>query len=321
MFYIDKVKNFKERVYKLEEENKKLSQKVNDDSKKIRELQKTVDSYNSLFNNLYLYHDLTQNKLLDNSHEIILLMLDFIDNVCKKYGIEWSLCAGSVIGAVRHGGFIPWDDDCDIIMLREDYNKFLSVINGEIEKYGLENKLKVKTNKKINSTYVAFTKLDFWHERNLIGFIDIFPLDFTTNPTNMKERYKEEFERFREDLNNEMPLEENLKITFEKLDITLEKTDYLVSSIETGISNSEKSYRLFETDKMYPLSPIKFENRVYPCFKDTSYYLNVKYGEYMKIPKNVQDHSFHYRLLTTENIYEILEENIKLLREINENFQ
>ncbi len=62
-------------------------------------------------------------------------ILSWIDGVCKKYGIRYIICYGSLIGVVRHKGYIPWDDDIDIAMLRSDYEKFLEVVPGELPHY------------------------------------------------------------------------------------------------------------------------------------------------------------------------------------------
>ena len=65
-------------------------------------------------------------------HQLRMLeMLRYIDRVCRNYGIKYWLCSGTLLGAVRHGGFIPWDDDLDIEMLREDYEKFVKVLQEE----------------------------------------------------------------------------------------------------------------------------------------------------------------------------------------------
>ena len=67
------------------------------------------------------------------------ILKDFID-VCKKYDLKYFLIFGTAIGAARHKGFIPWDDDIDIGMLRKDYDKFLEVAKYELnEKYTVMN--------------------------------------------------------------------------------------------------------------------------------------------------------------------------------------
>jgi lipopolysaccharide cholinephosphotransferase len=55
-------------------------------------------------------------------------MLKFLDDICKKHNIRWWLSSGTLIGAARHGGFIPWDDDLDIAMLRSDYKRLKKIL-------------------------------------------------------------------------------------------------------------------------------------------------------------------------------------------------
>lgn len=81
----------------------------------------------------------TERKI--NEHQAVMLeMLTDVDKICKKHNIKYQLFAGSLLGAVRHKGFIPWDDDLDIVMLRPEYERFLQIAPSELDtkKYFLQ---------------------------------------------------------------------------------------------------------------------------------------------------------------------------------------
>ena len=59
-------------------------------------------------------------------------MLGEIDKICRRHNLKYWLCSGTLLGCVRHGGYIPWDDDLDIEMLREDYEKLLKILPEEL---------------------------------------------------------------------------------------------------------------------------------------------------------------------------------------------
>ena len=113
----------------------------------------------------------------------MLEMLKVFDAFCKEHNLKYSLYGGTMIGAVRHHGFIPWDDDLDVCMEREDYERFLKLWNENPPKgYFLQNK---ESEEAFTQTFTKIRKngttfLQFESERGKIHtgiFIDVFPHD------------------------------------------------------------------------------------------------------------------------------------------------
>lgn len=81
-------------------------------------------------NNELILDDVSRRKM----QMIQLEMLIEVDRICRKYDIPYSMDGGTLLGAIRHKGFIPWDPDIDVIMLRRDYEKFFTVAEQELDK-------------------------------------------------------------------------------------------------------------------------------------------------------------------------------------------
>ncbi len=129
--------------------------------------------------------------------KVILSIAKDIDLLCRKNNIQYYLLGGSAIGAIRHKGFIPWDDDLDIIMDHADYEKFLSICNEQLdqEKYFLQvgvrdwplnfSKIRLKgtvlkefegysPNSDMSGIYVDIFKMDHISENPIIGHWQYF---------------------------------------------------------------------------------------------------------------------------------------------------
>ncbi len=89
-----------------------------------------LDFYNGRPNERF-YFDNTYNGKLALLQSLLIKLLEEFDRICKKHGIKYFLGGGTLLGAVRHDGIIPWDDDIDVMMLRGEYEKFLTAIKSE----------------------------------------------------------------------------------------------------------------------------------------------------------------------------------------------
>ncbi|MCR0263982.1 LicD family protein [[Clostridium] innocuum] len=128
--------------------------------------------------------------------KIQLDILKDIDIFCKKYNITYYITMGTLLGAIRHGGFIPWDDDIDIDMMRDDYDKFNELFLKENqEKYFLQNYLTDKqyfninyTKIRLNNTKRVGFNMDNIDQHHGIS-IDVFPIDKVSE--NKKDRFRQ----------------------------------------------------------------------------------------------------------------------------------
>ncbi len=127
-----------------------------------------------------------KNKNLKVLQELELENLDILISICKKYNIRYYLIGGTLIGVLRHHGFIPWDDDIDVGLPRPDYNRFVEVAKKEIPEF-----MDIKTMTSDPNYKCYFTRLinnkkkiywDHGQYKAKIGvWMDVFPLDGLPN--------------------------------------------------------------------------------------------------------------------------------------------
>lgn len=115
-------------------------------------------------------------------HKVLLSAMKDIDKICREHGLRYYLHAGTLLGAMNHGGFIPWDDDVDISMFRDDYERFIQIVqNDHADKYFLQNYITDSDFSNNRSVLrILGTQVIHYHEtlglHHEIG-IDIVPLD------------------------------------------------------------------------------------------------------------------------------------------------
>lgn len=292
--------------------------------------------------------DMTSSGTLKEIQLLYLELLRFIDNVCKKYKLEYCLTYGTLLGAIRHKGFIPWDDDCDILMIRKDYDKFIEVLPEEINKYKFfkENCALTRLTNKKDNYFTDFNNIyneemghdDFFNSPGLgkslflqIGWmkpmvkLDIFPFDFI-KPDSI-DYYNKNYLFHKLHFRNlygkkDFSFQEEFDKKFNKLGFSYTPTDYIAEGIDASYSDS---FPPFKKELLFPTIPKEFEGYKLKCPNRSEELLTMWYGNYMEIPKEVVIHEyvkFNESLFESESeMHQAFKEAINYLKEINDNFE
>lgn len=252
-------------------------------------------------------------KIDNNEHkEILLNIFDFLIEVCKKHKILYFISSGTLLGAVRHKGFIPWDDDIDVMMPREDYTRFVSVIkkyNTIYEIFTPEgSKNYLYTYAKLclkNSLLIEFPK---GIRINSKIYIDIFPMDYLPeNNDNSEKMYRlikkyalANFNfRFYRNFNFlETNLVKKIYFHFKKKIYGFFPNDHYIIKIQNVLKNFKVENPKFigmviagygHREKMkiqlfQESTFLEFEGRLCNSPKFYDVYLSNLYGDYLKLP-------------------------------------
>ncbi len=247
----------------------------------------------------------------EECQDVMMKILDEVVRICDKNGFRYSLAYGTLIGAVRHKGFIPWDDDIDIYLMRKDYDKLLSILKDP-------NSDTAKWISVIDDTckgyYYSFAKVvdnrtEVRMDRHVGNhglWIDIFPLD------NMPKSDfgAKSFIMFCSFLRVvALSLDTNFSSKTLSFGALLYKGFFNAITTVFGkkrfcrfmewvfrlykdkesdkVANLFTSYKfkgIFDKEKLTSLVPYPFETGKYMGFENYDYYLSRLYGDYMKLP-------------------------------------
>lgn len=231
----------------------------------------------------------------------LLELLDEVARICKEHNIQWWLSSGTLLGAARHEGFIPWDDDIDIVMLRKDFKRFDRLMR----KAELKDYVYHSMTTDIDYVYL-FSKfrrrrgeVDEGHRRSHYykykgQFIDIFAIERTSYFAARASSII---------YNNLQHLTSYIRWAWLRRPLIL-----LVNLLCLGIiipilrlvglinPRGEYHYMLgsgwgrhrFFSRYTFPLGRAKFEGKEYPAPKDTDAYLSTVYGDWRKLPTDEQ---------------------------------
>lgn len=239
-------------------------------------------------------------------------MLKEVDRICKKYDIPYWLSGGTLLGGVRHGGFIPWDDDLDIELMENDFQRFIEIAPSE-----LPSNLVVQTHSTDEGYYFTYAKIrelqssiieDGMSDKNFKYkgiFIDVFPMANTT-PVLLKFSVYWHWYCV-------------LKLSFQGTsNIILRKLCNLMYNLSSKmyllfryIDNRKKNQNIdynygcqftlnCPPTVVFPLTKIKFENHLFSAPNNPDLYLTKIYGDYLKLPDE-QDRKTHISYLTFNN--------------------
>lgn len=233
----------------------------------------------------------------------MLEMLTIVGDILTNNGIRWWLQGGTLLGAVRHGGFIPWDDDMDIDVLKEDVPKMLEVLRRELPaEYEVPEPPRHTPIYKVrlsDSFFVEYAD-DFALPYNKGIYIDIFPQG--PAPT-VSRKFARVVARGYCKANSILGRQHyySLRSFAEFFWFGARRAIFgLMWRIACAVKPKDRYLAqdlwnngwglLHERDRIFPLTTVEFEGRSFPAPADSDFYLREDFGDYMKLPPEDQRH-------------------------------
>lgn len=217
-----------------------------------------------------------------------LALLKEMDYVCKQAGLKYWLDFGTLLGATRHKGFIPWDDDIDTGMLRVDYDK----ISEAFQSYSRDPDIYVDYACSLKNTCQCCLRVK--HKKCPHLFVDIFPYDWYGQILTREEQRAKtlELKQLRKSMQAKSKIRETeavLSIIREGRKKAIQTNEFIEKSdLVWGVDFNHGWKNWFSSyDTIFPLSKIEYEGGKFPCANKTHEYLTEVFGDYMAYPKKI----------------------------------
>jgi lipopolysaccharide cholinephosphotransferase len=253
-------------------------------------------------------------RKITDIHELRQIQMGILDEVhqyCEAHGLRYFLSSGTLIGAVRHKGYIPWDDDIDIYMPRKDYEQFLREFKGS-EQFKLLNPAKEPhyyyTFAKVVDTRTLMIE-DETDGYEIGVYMDIFPVDYV--PDDLKERervFKRKkllYKIRRCKISKSNPLHSRLAYwCYKLLPISVEQLNRMIRKLIVRKESSQYVCHMteagpgvkscFPAEDIASSVDIAFEGKTYKTMVGYKDYLERTYGDYMTLPPVEQRVTHHF---------------------------
>ena len=231
-------------------------------------------------------------------HQMRMLeMLEIIDAICRKHKIPYWLSSGTLLGAARHKGFIPWDDDLDIELLRKDYHRLMQILAEELPPH-----MALQTHETDPNYIFIFAKVrdrrSYLEEPNSYDrifkergiYIDIFPLEETPQCLSWISEHMQG--RIFNQLNNKHIDESTMLRRIQRIFHFNEHIGYPILRFLAHFFPGKKLRHSYGTafrrprcmKEIFPLTEMEFEGKLFPVPCDTHAFLTRYYGNYQQLP-------------------------------------